>query len=347
MTLSKIKRAGKSYLLIIILIPLITLLAVINYAATPLGRSNATYTVDIPKGTRFNEIVNLLDEAGVVKHKLLFYLTAISQNTVNRIKAGEYEFNDSMTPLQVLKKLVRGDIKAYFVTIPEDLTLKEVANRLAAYRLADEKTFLELANNTSFLTSLGIKAPSLEGYLFPDTYYLNRSMEARGVIKAMVHQFWKKVTPAMQEKAKQKGLSLEELLTLASIIGKEAANKEEKALVAAVFYNRLKKGMKLQSDPTAVYDVPNFSGIITKKDLLRKTPYNTYCIIGLPPTPIANPGIDSLQAALNPAKANYLYFVAKNDGTHFFSTNYADHSKAVALYRKREATGSCTPTNEQ
>lgn len=331
-----LKITGKnraSVIFILLLIPLLAYLSLATYAGTPIGKTQASHTVDIPRGASFMEIVDILDEAGLIKHRLLFYLLAISQRANGRMKAGEYEFTDAITPLEIVNKMVRGDIKGYLVTFPEDLDLREVAARLAAYKLVDEKRFMTLATDKEFLSSLGLQVPSLEGYLFPDTYRLDRSMETRGVIRIMVNQFRKKVSPQMLNRAKELGFTTQEFITLASLIGKESGNKEEKPLISAVFHNRLKKGMKLQSDPTAVYDVSNFRGTITKRALLNDTPHNTYRINGLPPTPIANPGLDSLQAALNPAPVDYLYFVSKNNGTHSFSSNFNAHNQAISKYR--------------
>ncbi len=329
--------AKKRFTLIFILflIPFLSYLSFINYAESPVGEGKRTVTVDIPKGTGFRGIVDILEQKGLVQHRLSFYLLAFSQRAAGHIKAGEYEFTVSMTPLDILKKLRRGDIKGYLVTFPEDITLREVAARLAAYRLVDEQTFLKLSTDREFLDSLGVEGPSLEGFLYPETYLLDRSMETREVIRIMVRQFWKRVTPQLLSKARESGFTTQELITLASIIGKESGDKGEKTLISAVFHNRLKKGMKLQSDPTAVYEVNGFSGIIKKKDLLNNNPHNTYLIKGLPPTAIANPGIDSIKAALSPAKVDFLYFVSKNDGTHSFSTNYATHNEAISRYRNQ------------
>jgi UPF0755 protein len=320
----------------LLLIPLFSYLSLLNYAASPLSESHVPHTIAIPKGTSFSRIVDVLDEAGLVKHRLLFYLVAFSQHAAGHIRAGEYELASSMTPLEIIKKMVRGEIKAYLITFPEDLTLKEFAARLASYKLADEKIFMRLATDQDFLTTLGIEGTSLEGFLYPDTYLLDRSMETTEIIRIMVAQFRKKVTPKMQNRARELGFTLSEFVTLASLIGKESGNKEEKPLIAAVFHNRLKKGMKLQSDPTAVYDLLTTRGTVTKKDLQNNNIYNTYHISGLPPGPIANPGIDSLQAALYPETVNYLYFVSRKDGTHQFSSNFTAHTEAISKYRNRK-----------
>ena len=314
-------------------------LLLLSYAKSPVDDRAAVATVLLPRGVGFIEIVNILDRAGMVKNKLFFSLLALSKGMAGHIKAGEYELNSSMTPGEITDKLARGDIKAYWITIPEDYTLKQIADLLVTDHLVNETTFLSVTTDPAFLASLNIRAGSAEGYLYPDTYQFTRTMTTREIVKTMVNQFWKKVTPPMVKRAQEMGMSTNEFVTLASLIGKESGYKEEKALISAVFHNRLKKGMKLQSDPTAIYSFNQYTSIVKRKHLDNNTPYNTYKIRGLPPGPIANPAIDSLQAALYPAPVNYLYFVSNNDGTHKFSSNLAAHAHAVIKYqikRKKE-----------
>jgi UPF0755 protein len=234
----RMRKKRLSLFFFMLLIPLFSYLSVLNYAASPLGESPVPHTIDIPKGTSFSRIVDVLDEVGMVKHRLFFYLLAFSQHAAGHIRAGEYELASSMTPLEIIKKMVRGEIIEYSITFPEDWTIKEFAARLASYKLVDEKIFLHLAVDREFLASLGVEAPSLEGFLYPDTYLLNRSMEAREIIQIMVSQFWKKVTPEMQNRAWELGFTLTDFVTLASLIGRESGDKDEKPLISAVFHNR-------------------------------------------------------------------------------------------------------------
>ena len=336
--LSLIQRKRKILTVGVILLIIFSIL-LLSYAKSPVDDRVAIATVYIPKGAGFIEIVNILDRAGMVKNKLFFSLLALSKGIAGHIKAGEYELISSMSPGEITDKLARGDIKAYWVTIPEDYTVKQIADLLVADNLVNEKTFLTVTTDPAFLASLNIRAASAEGYLYPDTYQFTRTMTTREIVKTMVNQFWKKVTPPMVKRAQELGMTTTEFVTLASLIGKESGYKEEKALISAVFHNRLKKGMKLQSDPTAIYSFDQYTSIVKRKHLDNNTPYNTYKIRGLPPGPIANPAIDSLQAALYPAPVNYLYFVSNNDGTHKFSSNLAAHAHAVLKYqikRKKE-----------
>jgi UPF0755 protein len=266
-------------------------------------------------------------------------MLAISKNAQSHIKAGEYELVTSMSPMDIIDKLVKGDILFYPVTILEDFTVSEIASRLSSFNLVEENAFLSLSRDVTFLASLGIEGRHAEGYLYPDTYRFDKSMSAKDIMKMMVTQFWKMFTPEMQKRATEMGMTIPQVVTMASLVGKESGHKDEKPLISAVFHNRLKRKMRLQCDPTAVYGLKNFSGTITKKHLMRYTPYNTYLISGLPPGPIANPAIDSLQSALYPAPVNYLYFVSNNDGSHQFSSSLSAHQKAVLKYqikRKKE-----------
>ncbi len=321
---------------LLILVVAVTCVAFVRYVSSPVNHFTTPKIVDIPKGAGFFRITEIMDDAGIVANRPFFWLLAIAKGVRKQIRAGEYEITGSLSPAEILDKLVRGEIKSYTVLLPEDITVNEVAKRLLVDKLINEKEFMALAVDREFLASLGIEADSIEGYLFPETYQFDRSMTTREVIRVIVRQFWKEITPALRSKAEKMRLTLTEWVTLASIIGKESGNREEKPLISAVFHNRMKHGMKLQSDPTAIYHLERAGTpvkTVLRSHLQKDTPYNTYRINGLPPGPIANPGIDSLRAALNPAQANYLYFVAKNDGTHEFSATLAAHNVAILKYQ--------------
>jgi UPF0755 protein len=324
----------KYYAILLLVMGIIAYFALlVNYSASPIDKKNTSVTIDIPTGSSFLKLTEILNDKGMIKSRILFYGLAITRRAFRSIRAGEYEFNTAMTPSAVIDKLLRGEIKTYRVTIPEDFSVKEIAARLMEYKLIDEEYFFELAEDEEFLESAGIKAASIEGYLFPDTYNFDRSMSTRQIMRIMVNRFWKKVTPAMLDRAGKLGFSVQEYITLASMIGKESGNGDEKPLISAVFHNRLKRKMRLQSDPTAVYDLENFEGAVKRRHLKRNSPYNTYIISGLPPGPIANPGLDSLKAALYPAGINYFYFVSQGDGSHFFSSSLKMHNQAISRYR--------------
>ena len=322
--------------LLLLLVAILTGVAFFRYARSPADRLIVTKVVEIPKGAGFFRITEIMNDAGLVANRPFFWLLALGKGATRHIRAGEYEFTGSQSPSEILDKLVRGEIKSYTVTLPEDITVNDVAKRLLADKLINEKEFMALAVDKEFLGSLGIEAESIEGYLFPETYQFDRSMTTREVIRVIVRQFWIEIKPEMRSRAEKIGLTLNEWLTLASIIGKESGNKDEKPLISAVFHNRLKRGMKLQSDPTAVYHLEQAGTpvkTVLRSHLKTNTPHNTYLIDGLPPGPIANPGIDSLQAALYSANVNYLYFVSKNDGSHQFSASLDVHNEAVSKYQ--------------
>jgi UPF0755 protein len=327
---------GRKKVLLCLLILLLTGAAFYYYATTPVSHLTAAKIVNIPKGSGFLRITEILNDAGLVQNRPFFWALALVKQANRHIRAGEYEFTGAMSPSEILDKLVRGAIKDYLVTLPEDITMSDVAKRLSAFKLIDEKEFATLTADRSFLASLNIEADSIEGYLYPDTYLLDRSMTTQEILRILVTRLWKEIKPEMRKRAEEIGLTLTQWVTLASIIGKESGNNAEKPLISAVFHNRLKMGMKLQSDPTAVYhleqDGPHVKTVL-RSHLKLDTPYNTYRIKGLPPGPIANPGIDSLRAALYPAKVDYLYFVAKNDGSHDFSVSLAGHNRAVSKHQ--------------
>ena len=322
--------------LLLILVATLTGIALFRYATSPVDRPTVTKVVDIPKGAGFFRITEIMKDAGLVANRPFFWLLALGKGVRKQIRAGEYEITGSLSPSEILDKLVRGEIKSYTVILPEDITVKDVAKRLIADKLINEKEFMALAVDKQFLASIDIEGVSIEGYLFPETYQFDRSMTTREVIRIIIRQFWKEITPEMRKRAEKIGLTVNEWVTLASIIGKESGNREEKPLISAVFHNRLKRGMKLQSDPTAVYHLEQ-AGIpvktVLRSHLKKNTPHNTYLIDGLPPGPIANPGIDSLRAALYPANVNYLYFVSKNDGSHQFSASLDAHNIAILKYQ--------------
>ena len=268
---------------------------------------------------RFNLSPSLLERERLIKSRSAFVLLGKFQSADRKIHAGEYELNPSMTPAEILSRLLNGQVLLHSITIPEGLTITQIADLVSQQGLADRAEFLRLAKDPAFVASLGIKAETLEGYLYPNTYKFPRGVKAREVLAAMVEQLRQMVGPDLLARMQELKMTMHEVLTLASVIEKETGSGGERAEISAVFHNRLKKHIPLQSDPTVIYGLPAFDGNLHKKDLSSPSPYNTYRVQGLPPGPIANPGIQAIRAALYPSDSRSLYFVSRNDGTHQFS----------------------------
>jgi UPF0755 protein len=295
----------------------------------------------IKKGMNLRKISIMLEQEGIIKNKDVFIGMATLLGKRAEIKAGEYEFYTHMLPLEVLEILVKGQAKRHLVTIPEDYTLSQIAQLLEDLNIVEKKIFIQKATSPIFISSLNLsntamagEISTLEGYLFPDTYHLIKEMDPAEIIQIMIHQFNKVFGQDLASRASQMGISQREVIILASIIEKETPLSEEKPLVSAVFHNRLRRKIPLQSDPTVIYGIKSFDGNLTKAHLMEPTPYNTYLFVGLPPTPICNPGKESILAALNPTPVPYLYFVSKNDGSHHFSSDIEEHHRAVWKYQK-------------
>ncbi|MFH2012286.1 MAG: endolytic transglycosylase MltG [Pseudomonadota bacterium] len=329
-----------SYILMFfIVIGLLVVLSVFLYLTTPTSTTRIYKIVYIPPGSTLTKTAEILKQEGIIKDTRKFSLLVWCRQATKKIKPGEYSLNTAMAPLDILDMLVKGKIVQHLVTIPEGYNVHQVADLLDCLKLANKENFLEKCFDPSFISSLGIEGDSLEGYLFPDTYRMPRYIGENNMVKMMVTRFKRIYNSKYDEEAKKLGFTMKKVITLASMIEKEAMISWERPSISAVFQNRLKKGMKLQSDPTVIYDIANFNGEIKKRHLIRKSPYNTYLYYNLPPGPIANPGEESIKAVLFPAKVNYLYFVSKNDGTHYFSRNLRDHNRAVAIYRKTKNNG--------
>jgi UPF0755 protein len=291
--------------------------------------------VVIPDGSTFQHVAELLEQERLIKSSTAFVLFGKSQSADRKVHAGEYELNPSMTPAEILSKLRSGQVLLHQVTIPEGLTIAQVVDVASQQGLTDREEFLRLAKDREFIRSLGIKADTLEGYLYPDTYKFPRPIKARELLVAMVEQLKQVVGQDLLARMEELKMTMHEVLTLASVIEKETGAGSERAEISAVFHNRLKKHIPLQSDPTVIYGLPSFDGNLRKKDLSSSSPYNTYRVQGLPPGPIANPGIQAIRATLYPSDSRSLYFVSRNDGTHQFSATLIEHNKAVEKYQKR------------
>lgn len=296
--------------------------------------------VAIPKGAGIRQIKTLLGEKGLIKDDIRFLillrlLREIEKKDPPKLRAGEFSLPRGLTPLELIRVLNKAKPVAHRITVPEGLTMNQIAELFAKAGWADAAVFLQLCHDKAFIQSFGLETDSLEGYLFPETYSLVRGeTDERGIVSAMTRRFFA-VWDELKELPANQGMSRHQLLTLASIVEKETGSAGERDLIAGVFQNRLRTGMRLQSDPTTIYGIKNFNGNLTKADLLAAAPYNTYVISGLPPGPICNPGKAALAAALRPAETPYLYFVSKNDGSHQFSRTLEEHSRAVREYQKR------------
>ncbi|MCG8632450.1 MAG: endolytic transglycosylase MltG [Desulfobacterales bacterium] len=287
----------------------------------------------ITPGQSLDTIAQNLTREGLITDPLRFKLYTRFKKAATRIKAGEYQLSPAQTPDLILTALLTGRVKLYRFTVPEGLNLDEIALLAQKAGFCTSEKFLSLCRDIKFIRELNLPGHTLEGYLYPDTYYFPKNTGCRAVIKKMTATFDRVFSEKWKKRAKTLGFSVHEIVTLASIIEKETGDASERPLIASVFHNRLKKRMRLESDPTVIYGVDDYHGRIRYKHLRRKTPYNTYQMYGLPLGPIASPGALALEAALYPETSDYLFFVSKNDTTHQFSKNLRDHNKAVRKYQ--------------
>jgi UPF0755 protein len=303
-----------------------------NYMVTPVSYEEKWREVEIPEGSTFTDSINILKEKGLINSRFGMLLMGRISRSDRDIKAGYYNLSESMTPLQIFRKLIEGRNIQYSITIPEGSELRKIKKQFIKTGLMDEKSW-RLVYDKDFLRSLNVDAPSLEGYLYPDTYIFSKGTKPRTIFKIMVQRLREYYNDDLRKRAKKMGFSENEVLTLASIIEREAIYDSERPKISAVYHNRLKKNMRLQADPTVLYGVKNRWKRIRYIDLKRRTPYNTYRFKGLPPGPIASPGIKSIRAALYPTDDDYLYFVSKNNGWHYFSRTNSEHARAVVQYQ--------------
>ena len=289
----------------------------------------------VSRGESFTAIVDSLEAAGIIRSRPLFVFAARLFGGSDRIKVGKYEFWDGISNVDLFLSLREGkNILGISVTLPEGQRARGYAAILARTLAIDSSRYLDLVNNERFARSLGIGRSSLEGYLLPETYRFHWQQDEEGIIKQQVRQFKLSYDDSLAARAKEIGWSMHDVVTLASIIEGEVVLDEERARISGVYHNRLRKGMKLQADPTIQYILKDGPRRVTYSDLKIDHPYNTYRIVGLPPGPVNNPGKASIVAALFPENHRYLYFVATGKGGHWFSASYAEHVKHVRMYRK-------------
>jgi UPF0755 protein len=289
--------------------------------------------VNIPPHEGLRGIARRLAEAGVIRSETVFLALTGVRGSMRQLKAGEYEIPKGGSTYDVVRLLESGKVRQHPVLHPEGATVSELARVLEAERLATAQAVAKVATDPQFLRSMGITGPSVEGYLFPDTYQFVRGMAPEEMLGRMVHRMRTKLTPDLIDRARARGLNAHQLLTLASIIEREAVAREEMRTISAVFWNRMKIDMPLQADPTVQYAVAKERAALTRADLQLDHPYNTYRRTGLPPGPIASPGLAAIHATLDPAPVNFLFFVAIDERRHHFSTTIDEHNAAVARYR--------------
>ncbi len=331
--------AGLSLLIIIII------LFISYYIYTLLHTPYKAYSepklaVEIPRGSSLDAIANTLYKKRILRHPILLKLIFKWNHSEGKSKAGEYVFDRPLSPLQLYEKLMKGEMTYTVVTIPEGSNVFDVERILKNGKIPGSNEFATALISPELLTELysidsSIQSP--EGFLFPETYFVGKKDDVLKVLLAMFREFKKRYDDQDRIRAAELGMSTIQVITLASLIEKETGKGEERPLISGVFHNRLQKSMLLQCDPTVIYALllaGEYQGYIRKLDLKYQSPYNTYVSSGLPPGPICNPGEASIQAALHPETTDKLYFVSRNDGSHYFSTTLAEHNRAVQQYQR-------------
>lgn len=328
----------------------VTLLLLLLYAAAelflPAGQVGRNLEIEIPKGTTFRQAVELLQGQNLIRDRRIFLIMGRLTATDRKIRAGFYSLWSGMSPFELLTILLKGKIVEYEVKILEGDSLLEIADAFAKTGIIAPAEFMQLTEDRDLLAYHDISAPSVEGYIFPDTYTIPKGMNAEDALNTMITRMREKYTDKFAARAQELGMTKNQVLTLASIIEKEAVIDSERSVISAVYHNRLRKHMQLQADPTAIYGVKSSKERITLNDLKRKTAYNTYAIKGLPPGPIASPGLKSIVAALYPDNVSYLYFVAQDDRSHRFAETEKEHAENVRLYRAKKREMKNTPKEE-
>ncbi len=311
----------------------------IAFGSATFGGKGQTVSVTIPKGAGPQKIAQILEDKGVIGDAKLFqrWLRYIAKKQA-ALKAGEYELAPGMSPEEIVAVLEKGIPPEVRFTVPEGLRKEEVAAVIAGAGFGDKDAIIQVMNDPRLIRDFGVPSGvpgGVDGYLFPDTYQFPKGTSPEKILRRMRARLDDVIDDKMKARMKEIGWDLHKTLTLAAIVEKETGQKSERPRISAVFHNRLERGMKLQTDPTVIYGIPNYDGNIRKSDLLRDHPYNTYVIPGLPPGPIAQPGLEAIKAALWPLKgSNDLYFVAKGDsGEHQFCPTLECHNAAVQKWQ--------------
>ncbi len=331
------KKRVKKHLWLLFSVATVTIITLIHFYIAlfiPPSNEKVWKEVEVTDGMSFKAIAGTLQREGVIRYRGYFEIIGRLQGISRKVRAGYYGLSTNMSLWEVMDHLRKGIIIEYEIVIPEGYNLYQIGWTLSGTPLISAPhEFIDLVKNKAYVHSLGIEADTLEGYLFPDTYFLPKGIKLEDIPRRMVQRYKAVFNDGKRNRAKELGFTEQQIMTLASIVEKEAKVDSERKLISAVYHNRLKQGMKLQADPTAVYGTKAWITQITKEDLKRRSPYNTYLHKGLPPGPIANPGEGAILAALYPENVDYLFFVAQGDGSHYFSKDFKAHEKAIGRYR--------------
>ena len=313
-------------------------ISLFHYQGTrPASQDSRSITFEVQPGMTLKQVTLELFNQRLILSPSAFQAIAYIQDKEKQIMVGEFSLSPSMLPTEIILRLTSGKTILYPLTIPEGYRITEIASLLDTQGLASSEVFILQTQDKDLIKSMDIPTDSLEGYLFPETYYLSKLTPEKKIVQKMVNTFKEKVLKSQLLKStKESPLSLHEIITLASLIEKETGLDSERKLISSVFHNRLRKNMRLQTDPTVIYAIEKFDGNIRKRDLKIDSPYNTYRYKGLPPGPISSPGIKSIEAAIFPIKSNHLYFVSRQDGSHHFSSTLVEHNQAVKKYQLRK-----------
>ena len=303
----------------------------------PAGSDTQPRIFEVLQGMTLKQVALKLSQQGLVHSPSAFQAIAYIQKKQKQVMVGEFSLSPSMLPSEILLLITSGKTVLHPITIPEGYRITEIATLLHSHGLADRENFISQTRDKNLIRSFDISATDLEGYLFPETYHFSKFTPEKIIVQKMATTFRDQVfKPSLLKKAKESSLSWHEIITLASLIEKETGLESERKVISSVFHNRLRKNMRLQTDPTVIYAIENFDGNIRKRDLRIDSPYNTYRYKGLPPGPIANPGLKSIVAAISPIKSDHLYFVSRQDGSHQFSSTLTEHNQAVQKYQLRK-----------
>lgn len=332
------RKAGRYAVALGLFVLLLAVLSATYVFSCPLPEDSPGVAIYVAPGTSTAAVADMLHENGIIRSPFAFRALARLLQADGRLQTGEYRFEPGTYAWDAITSLKTGRVLYYSVTVPEGFTVEQIASLIEERGFGRREEILKLCKDKTLLPipveeSLDKVRYPLEGYLFPDTYYVRRGMSEKEIVGMMLKRFETVFTKELRAEAKDAGMSLHEVATLASIVESEAYAAEERPIIAGVYLNRLKLGMKLGADPTVIYAVGQKAGyVLLWKDLEVESPYNTYVNVGLPPGPIGNFGKACLEAVLSPADVNYLYFVAKPDRTHAFARTLTEHNRNIATY---------------